>query len=223
MTDSIEYSENHDKYTVSIMSCARCQQAHMKEIAHAESMLLVNIIYFLLICTNRNCNAHAWAVLRREGEKGELTPIFILTSRHRGIPRQSGLTSVENIISRSAPLEAVSNLPRLLVEDFDQAMNCFKSSCYDAAACMSRRTLERALLGKGAQPYLKLTDMIAQLTEQGKLPLEAKALCEDIKSWGNLGAHSSDSTCMDEAQDALFFTDMVITWLYGCIKPANIE
>ena len=212
-----------DEFEVGIKFCARCKQAPMKEVAHADSILLVLVTYCLLICTNMSCNAYAWVALRREGEKGELTPIFILTSKHHGIPRQSELASVEKIISSSAPLEAVSNLPRLLVEDFDQAMSCFKSSCYDAAACMSRRTLERALLGKGAQPYLKLTDMIAQLSEQGKLPLEAKTLCEDIKSWGNLGAHSSDPTSMDDAQDALFFTDMFITWLYGYIKPVNIS
>ncbi len=88
---------------------------------------------------------------------------------------------------------------------------------------MSRRALERALLGKGAQNYTTLNEMIADLAKQGKLPLEVADLCADIKSWGNRGAHPSDSLDQSDAETALFFTDMVITWLYGYIEPVNTE
>ncbi len=84
------------KYKVTINLCPRCKQAPAKQIAHANSVLLVPVTYYLRICTNRNCNAYAWMALRREGEVDELKalkPMFVITSKYCGIPRQSGLTS----------------------------------------------------------------------------------------------------------------------------------
>ena len=111
----------------------------------------------------------------------------------------------------------------MLADDFDQAYRCFLSNFYDASVCLARRALERALLGKGVKSR-RLGDMIEDSVNQGIVPPEVKTLCEDIKAYGNKGAHPKSNdvpVSQGEAEYALLFTDVMVAWLYGNIRPAN--
>jgi hypothetical protein len=110
-------------------------------------------------------------------------------------------------------------LPLQMVTDFKEALGCYLQGYYNASVVMSRRLLERILLGKGTKPGQRICDMIKDLANRGILDSRLKGLCDDIKYFGNVGAHpDEEEASKSDAQTALHFTEFLVAWLFGRVE-----
>lgn len=207
-----------DNFEFRIELCQICKKSSMKEVARVDSFFFKYTIYCLLRCENRFCNAHVWSCVICKDE--EIFPYKIYFIKE-------GIASPFELLRNYIPPEATTpyvcsaRLPDGLIQDFDQAFNCFESGFFDASAAMARRTMETALIGKGAQAHIELVDMILQLSKEGKIPTETKFLCEDLRRFGNKGAHSGKSVDKSRAEVCIEFADIIVSWLYGDVQPMN--
>jgi len=212
-----DYKEETTIDAVRIEPCIACGKSYLGEIASVGSLFFANFTYLLFRCENSKCMNHAWAVKDRKKlvEHENHTEAFplVLVSRQPKSPRKL-------LIPYSSPIKSYSELPKNIIHDFDQAYKCLIAEYYDASACLFRRTLEGVLIDKGANPKDRLIDMLRKLEGTGKLPPEASQLCDDVKCWGNEGAHSRSPITAKDADLACMFTDILIAWLYGHVKPA---
>lgn len=197
---------------VRIERCSECQKAPMLEIAHADSLKFGSVTHYLLRCENATCNAHAWTTIG--GNEGKPWRVLIRKRLRR--------TSIQNpILLKSVPLNASTVLPDEITSAFDEAFKCYQAEAHTACAAMFRRTLESALIARGAEPRARLPDMIAQLSDRGKLPPETGLLCEEIRLYGNPASHAGESSTQEDANDVLWFADIVLAWLYGSVIPVS--
>jgi len=108
------------------------------------------------------------------------------------------------------------DLPKEIVSNFREAFGCYLSGFYTASVVMSRRLLEQVLISKGATPNQRISDMIKELVRCGIIDEMLKDLCDDIKYFGNIGAHVKEEEAeKSDAETALNFCDFLITWLFG--------
>jgi len=186
----------------------------MRAVAFTHSVSMP-VVHLLVRCNNKSCNGFGWLIL--SADKAEPVRAFIW--KHPSISQKPAVRLDKLYFSSSAAIDTEPNLPDLIDHDFTQALNCCESGFFDAAACMARRALERALISRGAQSSDKLSNMIAELSKRNILPEETKRLCDEIKGFGNRAAHPSDPTDEEDARNAVYFADIVISWLYGYITP----
>lgn len=113
-------------------------------------------------------------------------------------------------------------LPAEIVSNFKEAFGCFLDGYYQASVVMSRRLLEQLLISKGATPKQRVCDMIKELTKRGILDTKLKDLADEIKYFGNVGAHIKEEEAnKSDAEIALHFSDFIITWLFGKVLETS--
>lgn len=101
--------------------------------------------------------------------------------------------------------------------DFREAGTCLSAGCYKASLVMSRRALQRCLKEQGCAER-NLVDAIAAAVEKGILRKAFHPLAEEVRHYGNLGAHPDDdqlaNATRESAQHVLEFVRLLTHEFY---------
>jgi hypothetical protein len=102
-------------------------------------------------------------------------------------------------------------------EDYKEAGLCLSAGCNKASMVMSRRVLQRALREQGCKKK-RLVDAIDEAIEQGILRPSFHPVAEEIREYGNLGAHPDDkqlqNATQEKAKSILDFAGLLIQDFY---------
>lgn len=114
-------------------------------------------------------------------------------------------------------LAATAPIPDAIREDFREAGLCLGASCYKASLVMSRRVLQRCLAEQGCAQN-KLVDAINAALANGTLRKAFHPIAEEIRQFGNLGAHPDDDSLakanQESAHQVLEFSRLLIHEFY---------
>ena len=131
-------------------------------------------------------------------------------------------TDARSQVSRMFPFAAyeltpAAQIPDAVREDFREAGLCLGANCYKASLVMSRRVLQRCLADQGCNQN-KLVDAINAALADGTLRKAFKPLAEEVRQYGNLGAHPDDdnlaATNQATARQVLEFARLLIHEFY---------
>jgi hypothetical protein len=156
--------------------CPHCGVRHVQTTPRFSEALYARdgrILWNLVRCQNQACQRLILAQVTNTGEIQEIYP----------------LANYE--LDPQAP---VSNEIR---EDFREAGLCLGAACYKSSLVMSRRVLQRCLHEQGCTQN-KLVDAINHALQTNILRKAFHPLAEEIRQYGNLGAHPDD----DQLQNA---------------------
>lgn len=123
----------------------------------------------------------------------------------------------------SDELGPTPSIPQPMRADFHEAGVCLAAGCFKASLVMSRRVLQRCLKEQGCdQRYL--VDQIAQAVKSGILRSSFHPLAEEVRQYGNLGAHPDDNDLAvanrDAAKQVLEFARLLVQEFYEI--PATV-
>jgi hypothetical protein len=108
--------------------------------------------------------------------------------------------------------------------DFQEAGLCLGAGCYKASLVMSRRVLQRCLADQGCKQN-KLVDAINYALQNNILRKAFHPLAEEIRQYGNLGAHPDEDQLMNANRDCAYqvleFARLLIHEFYEV--PASAE
>jgi len=114
-----------------------------------------------------------------------------------------------------------------LRDDYKEAGLCLDAGCYKASLVMSRRGLQRVLKAQGCTQRNLGGDKgaIASAISKGVLRKPLHTLAEEIKEYGNLGAHPDDdqleNASKESATQVLRFLELIIEEFY--VVPMTAE
>lgn len=129
---------------------------------------------------------------------------------------------VNDVVQRIYPaatfeLDADAPIANEIRDDFREAGLCIGAGCYRASLVMSRRVLQRCLKAQGAT-HRNLVDAIGQAASDGILRKAFHPLAEEIRHYGNLGAHPDDEQLSNanrqSAEHVLEFARLLIHEFY---------
>lgn len=147
----------------------------------------------VLSCQNPACNRLVLAVITPQGQVRNIYP--------------AGQFELE-------PAVPVSNEIR---DDFREAGLALGAGCYKASMVMSRRVLQRCLKEQGCTQR-NLVDAIKYAVDQTILRKAFHAVAEEVRQYGNLGAHPDDdqlaSASRENAEQVLEFARLIIHDFY---------
>jgi hypothetical protein len=114
-------------------------------------------------------------------------------------------------------LDSTADVPADIRDDFREAGVCLGASCYKASLVMSRRVLQRCLHDQGCTQN-KLVDAINHAMQNNILRKAFHPLAEEIRQYGNLGAHPDDDQLQnanrESAHQVLEFARLLIHEFY---------
>ena len=118
--------------------------------------------------------------------------------------------------------------PKIVIDDeirndFQEAGLCLGAGCNKASMVMSRRTFQRILKAQGC-PQKKLVAAIDHAIKENILRPQFHALANEIREYGNLGAHPDDqlkNVTADTAKQVLEFVRVLIDEFYEL--PAKVD
>jgi hypothetical protein len=117
----------------------------------------------------------------------------------------------------NAGLAGAVTVPQALRDDFHEAAVSLSAGCFKASLVMSRRVLQRCLADQGCAQN-KLVDAINAAIANGVLRKAFHPLAEEIRQYGNLGAHPDDDNLTtadrEAAQQVLEFARLLIHEFY---------
>jgi hypothetical protein len=107
------------------------------------------------------------------------------------------------------------DIPKNIIDDFNEALRCKSVDAYNATAEMCRRALQASCLSLGADPKLSLDKQIEWLASQGKIIISLQQMAHKVRLGGNRGAHPPDDPSREsplgpEEAEAL----VTFTWEY---------
>lgn len=109
-------------------------------------------------------------------------------------------------------------VPEKVAKNFTEALNCYAANLPYGAAVVGRRTLQIALMDKGA-PDTTLVEQIKQMPDD-VLPSNFKKAAHHVRLVGNDAAHVDEVTGTD-ADRLLRFVEQVLHQLY--VLPYELE
>ncbi len=116
------------------------------------------------------------------------------------------------------------NIPAHVPDEYRQAGTCKAVGCYLASMTMSRRVLQRCLKQQGFDQKT-LAQQIDAAKADGTIPKRYHALADEIRQYGNIGAHPDDDQAhlvtADNAKHLLDFVDLLIHEFYEL--PAKVS
>ncbi len=119
--------------------------------------------------------------------------------------------------SGSYELDKDIGISETIRDEYKEAGHCLDAGCYKASMVMSRRVLQRCLKEQGRSEY-KLVDAINQAIKIGLLRKAFHDLAEEIREYGNLGAHPDDEQLenanKENAESILNFLRLIIHDFY---------
>ena len=98
-------------------------------------------------------------------------------------------------------LDAGAPVPQAVRDDFREAGLSLGAGCYKASLVMSRRVLQRCLAEQGCTQN-KLVDAINAALSGGVLRKAFHPIAEEIRQYGNLGAHPDDDNLAAASQES---------------------
>ena len=121
-------------------------------------------------------------------------------------------------------LDAKASVSQPIIDDFREAGLSLGAGCFKASLVMSRRVLQRCLKKQGCSQY-KLVDAINYALQNSILRKAFHPLAEEIRQYGNLGAHPDDdqleNATQESARHVLEFARLLIHEFYEI--PASAE
>ncbi len=122
-------------------------------------------------------------------------------------------------------LDSAAPMPDELRADFREAGKCLGAGCFKASLVMSRRALQRCLKEQGCTQR-NLVDAIDYALKNGALRGAFQALAQEVRAYGNLGAHPDDDQLgnadLDSARQVLEFTRLLIHEFYEIPAAATL-
>ncbi len=108
-------------------------------------------------------------------------------------------------------------VPSEVVMELRESMTCLYVGCYLASMTMSRRVLQRCLKQQGFTQKT-LAQQIDAAKADGTIPKRYHALADEIREYGNIGAHPDDDNAAlvtaDNAKHLLGFVEILIHEFY---------
>ncbi|MBN1822984.1 MAG: DUF4145 domain-containing protein [Endomicrobiales bacterium] len=112
-------------------------------------------------------------------------------------------------------------IPSDIRQDYAEANNCKKIEAYRACVSMCRRTLQNALIDKGADKKKRLIDQIDAVIKDEQL----RGIAHSTRIIGNWGAHEQDDELKDvdweKASATLDFTWSILDYIY--VQPLKLK
>jgi len=102
--------------------------------------------------------------------------------------------------SRALNFVTIPNAPKNVSSDVSEAQICHAVGAYKACVVMCRRALEQVSINISANGQT-LHDKIRSLQTQGIISSEIFAIFEEIRYFGNYGAHPNDDLLGDVTKD----------------------
>ena len=190
-----------------IMILAQCPHCHVRHVSSTnvfEQRLKqtdASTTWFIQRCLNQKCQS---LILVERADKGLTNRIFPFSAY---------------------ALDANSAIPAAILEDFGEAGLCLGAGCFKASLVMSRRVLQRCLKDQGCTQY-KLVDAIKYAVENAILRKAFHPLAEEIRQYGNLGAHPDDDQLENanrgSAHQVLEFARLLIHEFYEIPASADL-
>jgi hypothetical protein len=110
-----------------------------------------------------------------------------------------------------------TNIPKPILESFQEAIICFSSDCIKASAIMIRKTLEEICNDKNANGN-NLFKRLENLSEKIVLPIELREAMQELRLLGNDAAHieakTYDEIGKDEIEISIEFTKEILKGIY---------
>jgi len=198
---------------VALKKCIRCGSATVNYIAYAESILYPAYRIHYLKCANTNCNCAYWIYINK-------TRVEIKVGyTSKTVSRINNHSFSDKILDM--PKQKILHISKELLAEIKEAMVCLEQGHYLASATLARRALETSLLNLGAIKLPKIYDMILYLIQKGVVTSEIADFCVDVKSIGNRGAHSGGQVSKNDAESALEYMDIVLSWIFGNVIPVT--
>lgn len=179
-----------------IDQCPHCRTRHVQTKLEFNSPLNASnneIIWYLLRCQNPGCNRLILEVKTNRGQSLQIFPVG------------------------DFQLDINAPIPEPIRDDFKEAGLCLAANCFKASLVMSRRALQRCLKEQGSDQR-NLVDAIDAAIKNGVLRKSFHALAEEIRHYGNLGAHPDDDQLMnanrESASQVLEFARLLIHEFY---------
>ncbi len=112
-------------------------------------------------------------------------------------------------------------VPTTVLEDFKEGVICLYNRCPRAAVSMFRRSLQSALLERGAK---QKEDLIDQIINAPFLTKDIKDWAHSIRIFGNWGAHPQDDNLKDAdekiAEETQSFLEEFFNYVY--VMPSRV-
>jgi hypothetical protein len=179
-----------------IDQCPHCGVRHVQTTACFSDLLSAydrTVLWAIERCQNPTCRRLVLVQVTNQGEIQHVYPVA------------------------KFELESTAPIPQEIREDFREAGLCLGSGCYKASLVMSRRVLQRCLLAQGCTQS-KLVDAIDHAVTTGILRKQFHQLAEEIRQYGNLGAHPDDDQLAnanrESAHQVLEFARLLIHEFY---------
>ena len=175
--------------------CPHCNASHVQANQRFRDQFKAgvdNVLWDVVRCQNPTCTKLVLAVL--------------------------GASGVQKIYpSANFELDESINIAAEIREDFQEAGNCLGADCYKASMVMSRRALQRCLKENGCTQR-NLVNAIDHALEHNILRPAFRPIAEEIREYGNLGAHPDDeqlsNVTRENAQQILDFVRLIIHDFY---------
>ena len=186
-----------------IEKCPHCETQHVQtEPLHTQVFVPGNpdTNWTVLRCQNNRCRHLVLAITDRHGNVKQLYP------------------------SGGFELDSEASISQEIRGDFREAGLCLKAGCYKASMVMSRRALQRCLKEQGCTQH-NLIDAIHHAVSSSILRRAFQPLAEEIRQYGNLGAHPDNDQLANanqtSAQQILEFTRLLIHEFYEVPETAG--
>lgn len=109
---------------------------------------------------------------------------------------------------------SVRNVPEELNNLYEEARRCAKENCFTATVLICRKMLMNISVQQGAKENLSFIKYVNFLSENGYVPPNGKGWVDHIRKKGNEATHEIVAMEMGDAKDLLFFTEMLLIFLY---------
>lgn len=104
---------------------------------------------------------------------------------------------------------------------YEEARSCASVNAYTAGAMACRKILMNIAVAKGAKENLKFVQYVQWLVDNGYVPPDGKDWVEHIKDKGNDANHKIEIVVKADAEELLYFTEMLLTFIYAV--PARFK
>ncbi len=122
---------------------------------------------------------------------------------------------------------AVDGIDDKVVSDlYKEARDCASVNAYTAAAMACRKILMNTAVAKGAKENLKFVQYVQYLSDNNYVPPGGKDWVDHIKNGGNEANHKIEIVLKEEAEELLYFTEMLLTFIYAVparFKKADLQ
>ncbi len=178
----IDHQNNYDSFTnFSItLKCPNCtKESHISHVSFPRYELIskyelehVGIVYRCDICNK---------------------PIFLRFQINQGLSFEKNHyifhRGFQEIIKAQETFEHIDKLPEKVQGDFQEALTCYSSQCFNAFAAMCRRTIQSTSDELGAKGKAQVMNQIKELKALAKIDDATFEILKEIVIHGHDGAH----------------------------------